>query len=126
MIVMNENTIGLWWVNLADFGQDFMGGAYRDDEGVLKFDCRMRDHIDDKTLDSKDRKEWYTYIARDKTEDELIAWVRDMCNTLSEAGKEMGGECDIVELLMDEDGVDAMLEKMKELPFVQYREETRH
>lgn len=113
-IELTDKTIGVWAVSLND-ESDYLAALWRDDDGNFVMEYRFRYYVDDKTFDSKDRKNWYRCeVQADKTsEDKVIEVMRLSARML---WKSSGGKR--YEIMMDEGGIERMMEDMARWPMI--------
>lgn len=119
MIEFTERTIGVWYCEL-DGSQDYLCSVWRTEEGGLVCKYRFRYYVDDKSFDSDDKKNWYEMELKKSdfaAEQHLIANMRMVVDLL---GKSSGGET--YELMMDDGGIDAFIERFKDMPFASTKE----
>ncbi len=111
-IELTENTLGIWAVSISD-ECDWLGAVWREgDDYVLEY--RFRYYVDDKTFDSKDRKNWYrTVITGGQPEDKVVGVMREMARML---WSESGGKR--YELMMDGGGIVRMMEDLAKWPMI--------
>lgn len=117
-ILFTENTVGVWAVDLLN-RSDFLGGVWREgDEYVMAY--RFRYYEDDKTFDSKDRKNWYeARIPADRAEEqELIDAMREVVRMM---WKGSGGKR--YEILMGAGGIEQMMADLKKWPMITMKTE---
>ncbi len=112
-IEMTDKTIGIWAVNLLN-KSDFLGGVWLDGD-VYVMEYRFRYYVDDKTFDSKDKKNWYhAEVPIDGvTEEELISAMRMVVELM---WKKSGGQR--YELLMGPGGIKEMMADLKKWPMI--------
>ena len=112
-IKFTEKTVGIWAVDLLN-SSDFLGSVWRDG-GDYIMAYRFRYYEDDKTFDSKDRKNWYeARMPADKVEEQdLIDAMRTVVKMM---WKGSGGQR--YELLMGSGGVEQMMAELKKWPMI--------
>jgi hypothetical protein len=112
-IELTENTIGVWAVSL-DSDSDYLAALWRDGENYVMV-YRFRYYVDDKTFDSKDKKNWYRCeVQADRTtEDKVIEVMRLSARML---WKQSGGKR--YEIMMDARGIEGMMEDMARWPMI--------
>ena len=117
-IKFDENTVGIWYVQLSDVS-DWLA-SIRMDDGKGKLCYRFRYYKDDKVFESEDRKQWYD-LETDDTE-ELIKAVRMLAEFMAaDAGDE------VYELMMSDcDGFDDFTAEFSKAPFVSMKVESLH
>jgi len=116
MIHLNENLVGIWFVGLP--GSDWLASISKvDGEATLVY--RFRYHVDDKSFDSEDRKNWYQCTIPASGVERLVDDVRTLAKLM-----ELNGGEEAYELLMEDfDDVDAFMDQFKQMPFVSYQTE---
>jgi len=110
---LSERTIGIWSVDLMN-GSDWLGSVWREgNQYVMEY--RFRYHVDDKTFDSKDKKNWYRakIAANTTTEDELISAIRTIVKVMWQVS---GGKR--YEILMGSGGAPEMMAELKKWPSI--------
>lgn len=116
MIKLDDDTIGLWFVTIpeknGEIKTDWLAGLGKEADGQLVLQCRFRHYRDDKTFESKDKKNWYRVEISDEDVDHAIATVRELAAGL---WKEFGGKR--YEVLMGPAGLERLTHEWMQLPF---------
>lgn len=127
-MVIDEQTIGLWFQPYMHDDQegDWLASARKtekDGKDVWELTYRFRYYLDAYAHDSKDTKSWYHGFIdmNDTPADKLIEQIRTVC---TEIGKTDQMHRSFSEILMDENGVDSFLERLKKADFAHCKEET--
>lgn len=119
-IELTERLLGIWFVE-CDEKTDWLGSLERDEEkGGVIFTYRFRYYVDDKSFDSKDRKNWTSFHIGGESGEKAVDVVRKLCVHLStvDDGK-------IYECLMGDGGMDEFMEKFEQMPFAKVKKLTR-
>jgi len=58
-VILDETIYGLWFIEIPEHGQDWLGSIKRNDDGTYTMNYRHRYYKDDKIFDSEDEKSWY-------------------------------------------------------------------
>lgn len=124
MIEFTEDTIGIWFVGLED--SDWLASIFmKDGKACLVY--RFRYHVDDKSFDSKDKKNWYTMeptAGRDGDLEKLLEVVRSIAGLMAAKS-----DTEVYEIMMENfDDIGAFLEEFRKAPFVtiEMKEERLH
>jgi len=122
VIEFSEDTIGIWFVGMPE--SDWLASIYmKDDKPCLVY--RFRYHVDDKSFDSKDQKNWYQMEPNEADPGDLkklLEVVRTIAGLMAAQA-----ETEVYELMM-EDFADsaAFLKEFGKAPFVSMEEEKLH
>lgn len=117
-IKFDENTVGIWYVQLSD-DSDWLASVWMDD-GKGKLCYRFRYYKDDKVFESEDRKNWYDLETGDT--EKLIETVRMLA-----AGMATGSGVEVYELMMsDFDSFADFRAAFGDAPFVSMKWEALH
>ncbi len=122
MIEFSEDTVGIWFVGLPD--SDWLASIFiKDGKACLIY--RFRYHVDDKSFDSKDEKNWYTMeptSGRDGDLEKLLALVRSIAGLMAAKA-----DTEVYEIMMENfDDMGAFLEEFRKAPFVTIEERKLH
>lgn len=122
MIEFTEDTIGIWFVGLPD--SDWLASIFMED-GKACLVYRFRYHVDDKSFDSKDKKNWYRLEPKSVEEgdlDKLLEVVRSIAGLMAAKA-----DTEVYEIMMENfDDMGAFLEEFRKAPFVTIEEEKLH
>lgn len=116
-MLINENTIGIWYIHISS-NLDWMGYLYSDDDKI-KMAYRFR-HYDETDPDNdahsgKDRKSWtYGELTNAATVENAIEFMRSAARHLESLSGKLGMS---EEVLMTEAGVDDFMKRLSEKPF---------
>ena len=93
-IIFSDATQAVWFVELGTGGYgpgngDYLAAIETLADGRIKLTYRLRWYRDEKTWESKDRKDWYEGVT-DLTLDEVIAAVRNATDGLKQATGRVG------------------------------------
>lgn len=122
MIEFSDDTVGIWFVGLPD--SDWLASIFmKDDKPCLVY--RFRYHVDDKSFDSKDEKNWY-HMEPNETHagdlDKLLEVVRSIASLMAAKA-----DTEVYEIMMENFAdVGAFLEEFRKAPFVSIEEERIH
>lgn len=108
-IEITDKLVGMWQFGFP--GGDFLGAITRLDDSY-KLDYRFRYHVDDKTHDSEDIKNWYGGMISCETDAQAINVMRKVMDKLSMMTKD-----DYTEILMRDNDVNAFVEELKAQEF---------
>ncbi len=122
MIEFSEDMVGVWFVGLQD--SDWLASIFmEDDKACLVY--RFRYHVDDKSFDSKDKKNWYRMEpneGRSGDVEKLVDVVRSMAALMA-----LKSNTEVYELMMENFAdLGAFLEEFAKAPFVTIEEEKLH
>lgn len=122
MIEFSEDTVGVWFVGLPD--SDWLASISMED-GKPCLVYRFRYHVDDKSFDSKDKKNWFR-MEPNKGEsgdvEKLVDVVRAMAALMA-----LKSNTEVYEIMMENfDDMAAFLEEFRKAPFVTIEEEKLH
>ena len=112
-ISIDENTIGMWCVDLGPMGNWLAHVGYKDASHTkILIDCRFRWYEDDKIHDSKDRKSWYHIETQATLERQTIDKIRRVFEGLREKAPSHRGW----ELLKGARSIEEFSEELKRMP----------
>jgi phage terminase Nu1 subunit (DNA packaging protein) len=122
MIEFTEDTVGIWFVGLPD--SDWLASIFMEN-GKPCLVYRFRYHVDDKSFDSKDQKNWYRMEPNEGEAGDvakLVEVVRSIAGLMA-----VRGDSEVYEIMMENFAdVGAFLEEFKKAPFVSIEEERLH
>ncbi len=114
MIEMTDKTIGLWYMQVTE-DSDWLAGASEVDDGRVEISYRFRYYRDRQTFGSEDKKNWYEGNVSGPKE-KIIRVMRELMAHLREKDGNIP-ESACHELLMDDEGVEVLMDRLKEMPF---------
>ena len=126
MIVIDENFVGMWFMNLSQT-VDWMGSLMMDEGGfkmVYRFRYYDSEDPGNDPYSGKDKKSWYEVKITDRTLDEAIKVARDMAEMLRVASVGTGYNPELDEIMMGAGGPAGVLEEMKKRDWAHAREGT--
>ena len=109
-IQLDEHFVGLWVFELKGIAGDFMAGMRSEDGETFSIDSRMRTFVDDKVFDSKDPKHWIHAEGKFSSAEEAIESFRQNVEKMYD----IMGQGGVDEILMDDRGVNGVMEEMKQ------------
>jgi len=128
-IVIDENTLGIWYVHLAD-DLDLMIALMRDGEGGYKVSGRTRQYASpDDPWDDKDIKRWFSGGIQAGDDADAVAKSRNNMIQMTSgyaALFEPEKAPAIFELVRGESSVEKFAETLKSMPWAHSMEATRH
>lgn len=109
-IRLDQNFVGMWAFSLKGLPGDFMAGMRSENGKKFIVDSRIRTFIDDKVFDSKDPKHWVHAECNFPSAESAIDAFRQRIEELYD----IMGQGGIDEILMDERGIDGVVDEMKQ------------
>lgn len=120
-ISIDENTIGLWFVNIPN-GDILTTLSRTPDDNNLEIMWRFRYYRDEKAWDSKDKKHWYRAVGPRQKQEEVISHIRMVCQASAlRAGSHAE---DYYELLRGSMSVREFMELLGKQPFAHTKQVT--
>ncbi len=116
MIVINEKTIAIWYMNTTK-DQDFLGSLYLDDENKPTFTYRFRYYKSNDAWDGKDKKNWYQGQPKaDQPINFILNAIRTMVATMAHAA-----HTEYDEVLMKDGNVKQFMDEFSSKPWAHCR-----
>lgn len=119
-IEINEDTIGIWIVDMPDMKYNWMCAASAGKDEYLII-CRFRHEVDDEVWHSKDKKTWFE--VRKPINEISREGIIEICRTLAEKFWKIGGGSRY-EILADDRGPDGIMNEMLKLPMIHSKKMT--
>ena len=114
---LTKDTVGLWYFQVNET-TDWLAHLFKIDDGAFKLETRFRyydpDDPGNDAFSIKDRKSWYELTIREQDVAVVLKKVRFVVMMMEKQSNH--GE-PAVELLMDEQGVDGLIDRLKAQPF---------
>ena len=117
---LTERTIGIWFVSLGAEQSDWMGFAEALEDGSYAVTSRFRVYVDDRAIDSDDKKIWDRFTTKPgTTRAQVMQSCRNVAEKLKRDSRGRMWEC----VRGQDESLHAFAQRFIKLPFVHSRTE---